>query len=95
MSFFRFYSQVRPPSLLLLRPAETERFPSLQIFASSMDKSHVYQLVQQLEFSPNWTTVVCQRVGDVGGPPSPEFEISKSELEGLVSTAHGAILRLC
>lgn len=41
----------------------------------------------QLELLPDWTVIAAERVGDVPGPLSHEFELTNEELDWCVIMA--------
>jgi hypothetical protein len=51
------------------------------MYIGSRDPHMTYHVVWQLEMLPNWTTIAVQRVGEPGGPVSPELEVSEVELD--------------
>ncbi|GAA5936984.1 hypothetical protein JCM1841_003404 [Sporobolomyces salmonicolor] len=52
-----------------------------ELYITSRDPHMSYHLFWQLELLPNWTDLVCQKHGEDGGPESPEFEVSETELD--------------
>ncbi|KAI5480564.1 Zn(2)-C6 fungal-type transcription factor [Pseudohyphozyma bogoriensis] len=54
-----------------------------KVFVDSLDKHVLYHLFTQLDVLP-WVSLAVQRVGEPGGPISPEFEVSELELNWFV-----------
>lgn len=52
-----------------------------QFFLASQDTYFTYHLFSQMELLPGWASMAIQRVGDVGGPLSYEFELEEQELD--------------
>lgn len=50
-----------------------------QVMFESIDKHILQDILLGAEISP-WVSIVAQRVGDVGGPTSAQYEVSETEL---------------
>jgi hypothetical protein len=55
-------------------------------YATGLDQHMVFHELFSLEHLPNWTEIVLQRVGDVGGPLNAEEELNETELSWFVSS---------
>ncbi|GAA6044196.1 hypothetical protein JCM8097_006809 [Rhodosporidiobolus ruineniae] len=55
-----------------------------ELYITSRDPHLCYHVVWQLEVLPNWTSIIVQRHGELGGPASPDLELSETELDWFV-----------
>ncbi|KAM0752855.1 hypothetical protein T439DRAFT_346629 [Meredithblackwellia eburnea MCA 4105] len=52
-----------------------------KVYTECLDRHLLYHMVIQIQLLTPWVQMVVQRVGEPGGPVSPEYEVSELELD--------------